>query len=109
MASCRRSRQVTEGSGEAQERILEILPEKRTQVYNMKKIIEVIFDRGSFLEIKPRFGRPAIVGLARLDGKSVGIIANNPPSAAARYPPMHAAKSSTSRCCATASTFRSFA
>ena len=60
---------VTEGSGEAQERILEILPEKRTQVYNMKKIIEVIVDRDSFLEIKPRFGRPAIAGLARLNGQ----------------------------------------
>ena len=69
---------VTEGSGAAQERILDILPEKRTQVYNMKKIVEVIFDAGSFFEFKPRFGKPAIVGLARLDGHSVGIIANNP-------------------------------
>lgn len=69
---------VREGSGEAQERILDLLPEKRTQVYNMKKVIEVIFDHDSFLEIKPRFGRPATVGLARLDGKAVGVIANNP-------------------------------
>jgi acetyl-CoA carboxylase carboxyltransferase component len=44
----------------------------------MKKVIEVIFDRDSFLEIKPRFGRPAIVGLVRLGGRSVGVIANNP-------------------------------
>ena len=69
---------VTEGSGEDQERILDIVPERRTQVYNMKKVIEVIFDRGSFFEIKPRFGKPASVGLARLDGKVVGVIANNP-------------------------------
>ena len=69
---------VSEGSDGGQERILEILPEKRTQVYNMKKIIEIIFDANSFFELKPRFGKPAIVGLARLDGKSVGIIANNP-------------------------------
>ena len=69
---------VPEGSGEGQEALLEIVPEKRTQVYNMKKVIEVIFDRDSFFEIKPRFGRPAIVGLARLGGKSVGVIANNP-------------------------------
>jgi methylmalonyl-CoA decarboxylase subunit alpha len=69
---------VTEGSGENQETILDVLPEKRTQVYNMKKIIEVIVDRGSYFEIKPRFGKPATVGLARLNGKSVGIIANNP-------------------------------
>jgi methylmalonyl-CoA decarboxylase subunit alpha len=69
---------VAEGSGEGQEALLEIVPEKRTQVYNMKKAVEVIVDRGSMFEIKPRFGRPAIVALARLDGKSVGIIANNP-------------------------------
>ncbi len=69
---------ISEGSGEDQDRILDIIPEKRTQVYNIKKIIEVIFDRDSFLEFKPRFGRPAVVGLARLGGKSVGVIANNP-------------------------------
>jgi methylmalonyl-CoA decarboxylase subunit alpha len=69
---------VAEGSGENQERILDIVPEKRTQVYNMKKIIEVIFDTGSFFEMKPRFGRSAVVGLARLEGQAVGVIANNP-------------------------------
>lgn len=69
---------VPDGSGDDQERILEILPEKRTQVYNMKKIIEVIFDNDSYLEIKPRFGKSLTVGLARLDGKVVGVIANNP-------------------------------
>jgi acetyl-CoA carboxylase carboxyltransferase component len=35
-------------------------------------------DAGSFTEVKPRFGKPAVIGLARLDGRSVGIIANNP-------------------------------
>ena len=69
---------VREGSGEMQEQILEILPEKRTQVYNMKKVIELLVDRGSFFEMKARFGRPLVVGLARLGGKVVGILANNP-------------------------------
>jgi len=69
---------VSEGSGEAQERVLDIMPEKRTQVYNMKKILEIVFDKGSIFELKPRFGKSAVVALARLDGKVVGIIANNP-------------------------------
>src|SRR5450631_1510065 len=69
---------VPEGSGEDQDRLLEVVPEKRTQVYNMKKVIEIIVDRDSFFEIKARFGRPAIVALARFAGRSVGIIANNP-------------------------------
>lgn len=69
---------IPEGSGMDQERILDILPEKRTQVYQMKKIIEVIVDRDSFFEIKPRFGKALVAGLARLGGKVVGIMANNP-------------------------------
>lgn len=68
----------SEGSGEDQERILGFLPEKRTQVYSMKKIIEVIFDKGSLFELKPRFGKSAVIALARLDGKVAGVIANNP-------------------------------
>lgn len=70
--------EVPEGSGAGQEEILKILPESRTQVYNMRKILEVIFDKDSLFEFKPRFGKPAIAALARLGGKSVGIIANNP-------------------------------
>lgn len=69
---------VPEGSGDDQERILDILPEVRTRVYNMKKIIDVIFDNGSVFELKPRFGKSAVVALARLDGKTVGVVANNP-------------------------------
>lgn len=61
-----------------QAKILNVLPEKRTQVYNMKKIIEIVVDQGSYFEIKERFGKSATVGLARLDGKVVGIVANNP-------------------------------
>ncbi|MAH83606.1 MAG: methylmalonyl-CoA carboxyltransferase [Rhodospirillaceae bacterium TMED8] len=69
---------VPEGSNQNQEQLLEILPEKRTQVYNMKAIINIIFDNESFLELKQRFGKSLVVGLARLKGKTVGIIANNP-------------------------------
>jgi len=58
--------------------ILEILPEKRTQVYDIRRIIEIIVDRGSLFELKPRFGKAAVTALARLGGKSVGVVANNP-------------------------------
>lgn len=69
---------VPAGSGSRQEDILKILPESRTQVYDMHKILEVIVDTDSLMEFKPRFGKPAIAALARIGGKSVGIIANNP-------------------------------
>jgi methylmalonyl-CoA decarboxylase subunit alpha len=58
--------------------ILDILPEKRTQVYDMRRILEIIVDRGSLFELKPRFGKAAVTALARLGGKSAGVIANNP-------------------------------
>lgn len=64
-----------------QEEILSIIPERRTQVYDMGKIVRIIVDKDSVFELKPRFGKPAITALARLAGKPVGIVANNPISA----------------------------
>jgi acetyl-CoA carboxylase carboxyltransferase component len=68
----------SEGTVSDQDQLLEIVPEKRTQVYDMKKVINVIFDTDTFLEIKKRFGRSMVTGLARLNGEVVGILANNP-------------------------------
>ena len=69
---------VPAGSGRDMDRIFDILPEKRTQVYDVRKVILAIFDVDSLFELKPLFGKAVVTGLARLDGKSVGIIANNP-------------------------------
>ncbi len=69
---------VPPGSGDKMRDITRILPARRTQAYDARKVIDVIVDLGSWFEIKPRFGRPAAVGLARIGGRSVGIIANNP-------------------------------
>jgi hypothetical protein len=44
----------------------------------MKKLIAMIVDRESMFEIQPSFGRSVITCLARMDGKVVGVIANNP-------------------------------
>jgi acetyl-CoA carboxylase carboxyltransferase component len=71
-------RPVAADAGHDQGAILDILPEKRTQVYDMRRILEIIVDRGSLFELKPRFGKAAVTALARLGGKSVGIVANNP-------------------------------
>ena len=61
-----------------QDALLEILPEKRTQVYDMRKIVAVIADRDSVFELKPRYGRAVVTALARLGGRTIGVIANNP-------------------------------
>jgi methylmalonyl-CoA decarboxylase subunit alpha len=69
---------VPAGSGADMDKIFDILPEKRTQVYDSRKIVQTIVDKDSLFELKPRFGRSLMTALARLDGKSVGVIANNP-------------------------------
>jgi acetyl-CoA carboxylase carboxyltransferase component len=66
------------GSGEGMRDILGLLPSKRTQVYDVRRIVQAIVDKGSFFELKARFGKVAVTGLSRIGGRTVGIIANNP-------------------------------
>ena len=56
----------------------EIVPAKQTRGYDMNKVIKEIVDSGDFLEVKPEFADEIIVGFARLDGHTVGIVANQP-------------------------------
>jgi acetyl-CoA carboxylase carboxyltransferase component len=71
-------RAVPAGSGDAMADILGLLPPSRTQVYDVRKVIRTVVDRDSFFELKARFGKVGVTGLARLDGRTVGVIATNP-------------------------------
>ena len=71
-------RAVPAGSGTTTRDIGALLPEQRTQVYDMRDILQAVVDRDSLFELKARFGKSAVTALARLNGRSVGIIANNP-------------------------------
>ena len=55
-----------------------IVPEDENTPYDMKEVIALVFDKGSFLEVKPLYAPNAITGFARLDGHTVGIVANQP-------------------------------
>lgn len=59
-------------------KILEIIPEKEEKGYDIKQVIEEIFDRGSFFEVQAGFAPNAVIGFARLNGWVVGIVANQP-------------------------------
>ena len=61
-----------------EEKLLEILPDSPKKVYDMRRLIPLIVDEGDFFEIKPNFARNMVIGLARMNGKPVGIVANNP-------------------------------
>ncbi len=54
-----------------------ILPENRRQTYDVRRIIEVMSDQGSSLELGKNFGRSIVTYLSRIEGKSVGIMAND--------------------------------
>jgi acetyl-CoA carboxylase carboxyltransferase component len=69
---------VPAGSDEAVKRVAGLVPENRTQVYDMRKVVQAVSDRDSYFELKSRFGRTAVTALARVGGRSVGFIANNP-------------------------------
>jgi len=56
----------------------EILPDSPKKVYDMRRLISLIVDQGDFCEVKAGFARNMVTGLARMNGKPVGIIANNP-------------------------------
>ena len=55
-----------------------IVPRDRRQPYDMRKLIGLVVDRGSLFEIQPTFGKALITCLARMNGKVVGVVANNP-------------------------------
>jgi acetyl-CoA carboxylase carboxyltransferase component len=56
----------------------EIVPAERKKVYDVRLVIREIVDGGSFFEIKPDYARNIVTGFARMDGRSVGVIANQP-------------------------------
>lgn len=58
--------------------LISLIPRDRRKVYEMRKILALVLDIESFFEIGKYFGRPLITGLARLDGISVGVMANDP-------------------------------
>lgn len=55
-----------------------IIPESPNQPYDIKKVIHAVVDDGDFMEIQEGFAANIVIGLARLGGRSVGIVANQP-------------------------------
>lgn len=58
--------------------IADIIPQNQNAAFNMYDLIDRIIDEGSFCEVKKLFAAELITGLARINGQSVGIIANQP-------------------------------
>jgi propionyl-CoA carboxylase beta subunit len=59
-------------------RISEIVPENEKDPFDVKELIGAIVDADSFLEVHERWARELVVGYARLEGRVIGIVANQP-------------------------------
>lgn len=55
-----------------------VIPKNRRKVYNIRKILAKVFDKGSIFEISRYFGGSTVTCLARLNGYTVGVMANDP-------------------------------
>lgn len=60
------------------EELNHIVPESNTESYNMHEVIDHVVDRGTFVELQTTFATNAIIGLSRMGGYTVGIVAQEP-------------------------------
>ncbi|NPC58671.1 biotin carboxylase [Caenimonas sp. S4] len=61
-----------------QNALRQAIPENRLRVYDVRALMEVLVDTGSLLELRAGFGAGMITALARIEGRPLGLIANNP-------------------------------
>ena len=59
-------------------RLREVLPENRVRVYDVRQVMQGVADTGSLLELRAGFGVGILTPLARIEGRPVGLMANNP-------------------------------
>jgi len=61
-----------------QRALRDLIPEQRKRIYDVRRVIEALFDRGSVLELRRGFGAGMVTALARVDGRALGVVANDP-------------------------------
>lgn len=61
-----------------QRRLRHVIPENRMRVYDVRKVIDIVCDVDSVLELRQKFGTCVITALVRLGGRPMGLLANNP-------------------------------
>jgi acetyl-CoA carboxylase carboxyltransferase component len=61
-----------------EEELLSLVPRDRRKPHDVRRLLELVLDRGSVFEMGRGYGRPVLTALARLDGVPVGVLANDP-------------------------------
>ncbi len=70
--------QSSDDAGRVDPELREIVPEDSSRSYDMKDIIQRIVDTGDFMEVQEGYAQNMIIGYARMDGRTVGIVAQQP-------------------------------
>ena len=69
---------TTRFSRHSDDALRELVPEQRTRVYDVRAVVNTLADIDSVLELRPEFGVGIVTAFARIEGRPVGIVANNP-------------------------------
>ena len=69
---------LTEWDCDDQRELRSTIPENRLRIYDVRRVIETLADSGSVLELRRGFAAGMITALARVEGRAIGIVANNP-------------------------------
>src|SRR6185503_16055360 len=69
---------TTDPADRREDELMSIVPRDERQPYDMRRVLELVLDRGSIFELGRRYGRPLITALARLEGRPVGVLASDP-------------------------------
>ncbi len=67
-----------EATNEKREKLNSVIPDNPNQPYDIREVINEVIDKDSFLEVHKDFAENIVVGFARLAGRSIGIVANQP-------------------------------
>jgi acetyl-CoA carboxylase carboxyltransferase component len=83
VAAARRYLSYFHGAGEPgsvadQDLLRRLIPEQRKRVYDVRRVVGGLFDEGSVLELRGGFGPGMLTALARVDGRPLGVVANDP-------------------------------
>ena len=68
----------TDDPNRTEQRLLELMPDTSNKPYDMHEVIRLVFDDGEFFEVFPHWAGNILTGFSRLNGHSVGIVANQP-------------------------------
>ena len=70
--------QCTDSPERAEEELLDIIPRERRQAFDIRRLLELVLDTDSVFEIGPLQAQPLVTAFARLNGRPVGVMANDP-------------------------------